>query len=108
MAANQLIFAWFATSIRRFVMKGKNKLFHPEEHQCPTKFSLDNVKSGKDSFEIVLTQPQVLQNASWNFLSHVWYLEGVKGLALIEALVAKLVILGISPLTSFILHEGKH
>ena len=45
-------------------MKGKNKLFHPEEHQCPTKFSLDNVKSGKDSFEIVLTQPQVLQNAS--------------------------------------------
>ena len=48
----------------------KNILFHPERHQCPTKFSLNYVTYGKDYFEILLTPPQWLQNASWIFLSH--------------------------------------
>ena len=52
------------TSIRKFVMKGKKKIFHPERNQCPTKFSLNYVAYGKDCFEIVLTPPQGLQNAS--------------------------------------------
>ena len=59
---------------------GKNNLFHPEGHQCPTKFSLNYVTYGKDSFEIVLTPTKGLQNASWIFLSQVGYLVGVKGL----------------------------
>ena len=59
---------------------GKNNLFHPEGHQCLTKFSLNYVTYGKDSFEIVLTPPEGLQNASWIILSQIEYRVGVKGL----------------------------
>ena len=38
-------------------MKGKKNLFHPEGNQYLTKFSLNYVTYGKDSFEIVLTLP---------------------------------------------------
>ena len=61
--------------------KGKKNLFHPEGHQCPTKFSLNYVTYGKGSFEIILTPPQGLQNASW---SQVGYLVGMIGLSVIR------------------------
>ena len=58
----------------------KNYPFHPEGHQCPTKFSLNYVTYGKDSLEIVSTPPEGWQSPSWIFLSQVGYLVGMKGL----------------------------
>ena len=62
-------------------MKVKKNLFYPEGYQCPTKFSLNYVTYGKDSYEIVLTPPQGLQNSSLIFLSQVGHLVGaiIKG-----------------------------
>ena len=56
---NQLMLCLICHSNKKIRNKNekKNNLFHPEGCQCPTKFLLNYVTYGKDSFEIVLTPP---------------------------------------------------